>query len=689
MREGVARLSAWRRTVVVGVVGVLAAALWAATMVPAQAADHDPPVLTPTRDGVAVVAVDGARRILDPDGADGAWSPDGERVAYVARPTLHGRFSELRVIGRDGSGRRTLAPSEADVVLTEPAWSSDGRLAYVEHRHPDSRVVVRAEDGRRLAVSRPPTGAKDRAPTWADDGTLAFIREPVGAFSFRTFASRLWTLDVAGREQELVGGGRVRGRADWSPDGTRLAYPAGRSVEVVDRAGRQVASVTAPDARHVAEPVFSPDGRSLAFGTFTPWTAGAVDGEPSTLVVADLASGGVRSVADTPMQEFGVDWSPDGLRLVVTDRQNDSGCHCWTWSLHVVGADGAGLRELDGFVFASSDHARMARPAFGPGVVRRLAGPTRVETAVMVSRERFASARTVVLARADAYADALAGGPLAAEADGPLLLTSSQRLDPAVAAELTRLGARRVLLLGGERALSRGVAAALESAGLDVERIAGADRFDTARLAARRLPGARRGWIVEGIHADPRRGWPDAVAVSAFAAQRGEPILLVTHDRLPEATRAALADLPAATVVGGPAAVSQAVMDAVGAAGPTVDRVSGDDRYGTSARIADRALAAGATLDTVWFARGDDWPDSLSAGPAAAAAGGILLLVDRADLRRAPPVHDWLRARATDLGDLRLVGGPDVVAPTVAVQLERLAGGAPVAPTAGGSLAAP
>jgi Tol biopolymer transport system component len=51
-----------------------------------------------------------------------AWSPDGERIAFV-------RQAELYVINADGSGQRLLANATETVDL--PAWSPDGeKIAF-------------------------------------------------------------------------------------------------------------------------------------------------------------------------------------------------------------------------------------------------------------------------------------------------------------------------------------------------------------------------------------------------------------------------------------------------------------------------------------------------------------------------------------------------------------------------------
>ena len=80
------------------------------------------------------------------------------------------------------------------------------------------------------------------------------------------------------------------------------------------------------------------------------------------------------------------------------------------------------------------------------GEVVRLAGSERIATAVAISRAGFAdgSAGAAVLARADLFADALAGAPLAVAVGGPLMLTPGAAL-----AEATARSSRGSCLPGG------------------------------------------------------------------------------------------------------------------------------------------------------------------------------------------------------------------------------------------------
>lgn len=96
----------------------------------------------------------------------------------------------------------------------------------------------------------------------------------------------------------------------------------------------------------------------------------------------------------------------------------------------------------------------------------------------------------VFVARSDDFADALAGGPLAALRTAPLLLTATNALPEDTADELQRLDPNRIIILGGPAAVSEAVEAQLATyAGSGgVSRLAGADRFETAAKIAASLP---------------------------------------------------------------------------------------------------------------------------------------------------------------------------------------------------------
>lgn len=308
--------------------------------------------------------------------------------------------------------------------------------------------------------------------------------------------------------------------------------------------------------------------------------------------------------------------------------------------------------------------------------VRRVAGDNRVATSVAISQDRYASADTVALARADAYADALAGAPLAFQEGAPLLLTGTDALHPAVAAEITRLGATSAILLGGEAALAPAVEAQLRDLGVTtIQRVGGANRFATAASVAAALDAPAEVWVVKGNDVDPSRGWPDAMSIAPVAARVGQAILLTETDRLPGETAAAIEaieNLRRARLVGGTSAVSPAVEAAVGDLVALGDRVAGANRFATSVAAAEVGISQGHRLTNTWLARADDFADALAAGPSVAATGGSLLLVDRTSLDASLDSGEYLTEHACEIRLARVAGGTAAVADGVLTSLRGL-----------------
>ena len=162
--------------------------------------------------------------------------------------------------------------------------------------------------------------------------------------------------------------------------------------------------------------------------------------------------------------------------------------------------------------------------------VRRLAGQSRVETAVEVAFEvrRLHPGDEVLLAREDGWADSITGGGIAAERHLPVLVTASDRLSPAVAWWLAADSTSTTTLLGGTAALSDAIAASVPGP----RRIAGTDRAGTAAAIATGLwgedgTGAREFVVTNGVADD---GWAFGVAAAGLSADQDAPVLLVTDE---------------------------------------------------------------------------------------------------------------------------------------------------------------
>lgn len=294
------------------------------------------------------------------------------------------------------------------------------------------------------------------------------------------------------------------------------------------------------------------------------------------------------------------------------------------------------------------------RPALtSASPTERIAGENRYETAVRLAEKGWPSgAHTVILARGDHFADALAGTPLAYMQDAPILLTSTSLLSRETRRALQTLRPQMVIILGGEKAISPAVEHQVKQMGIMTERIAGENRYETAALIAERLGGGTKAIVASGEH------FPDALAASSYAAQQQLPILLTQQNRLPEATEAALELVEEAIVVGGEAVVSQDVFEQL----PQPRRIAGANRYETAVKVIDAFQMPAVEL---FVATGEDYADALTGAVLAAKQEAPLLLVEKG--RLSQPVKNWLDKRGVHY--VTLLGGTEAISQTVARSL--------------------
>lgn len=175
--------------------------------------------------------------------------------------------------------------------------------------------------------------------------------------------------------------------------------------------------------------------------------------------------------------------------------------------------------------------------------VHRLAGTTRIETAAAAAEAIVAETgepSQILLARADHWADAVAGGAYAADRRVPVVLTGRDHLHPVAAAFLAAHPTADVVALGGTAALSDEVVAAAGA-----RRVAGPDRVSTAIAIARELWGRGTGrpgdrFVLTPAYGDT--GWAYSLAYAPWSAAVDGPQLLV-GDEVPAPVAGYLRDL--------------------------------------------------------------------------------------------------------------------------------------------------
>lgn len=282
----------------------------------------------------------------------------------------------------------------------------------------------------------------------------------------------------------------------------------------------------------------------------------------------------------------------------------------------------------------------------------RIAGDDRFATAVELSQRAYPDGADVAyVASGENWPDALAAGPAAAHEGGPLLLVRKGEAPQIMLDELERLGAERVVIVGGQPTISSATQAQIDGLATvtEVERLGGADRYETARLIADyAFESATGAYVATG------NNFVDGLSAGAAAGHLDWPLLLVDpYRRMPAATIASLEALGAdrVRVTGSTATIPSARAGELVDAGLTVSRQGGADRFATSAIITAAAFEEPA--GSAYLASGYNYPDALAGAAVAGAQDVPLLITTNECVPRS--VHDELERQ--EVSRVTLIGG--------------------------------
>jgi putative cell wall-binding protein len=203
------------------------------------------------------------------------------------------------------------------------------------------------------------------------------------------------------------------------------------------------------------------------------------------------------------------------------------------------------------------------------GFVNRLAGMNRYTTSKVVADTVIKLTGgpnwrgPVIVTTGENFADALAGAPLGAGLDWPVLLAN-----PITGDVYMPSGMSRAVILGGTGAVPASTEAMLKATELsnsDVVRLGGATRYETAALTAEY--GVDNGLLWNGVGIATGENFPDGLTGGASAGLNRTVMLLTPTASLAPAAATALTDnkddIMTVQFFGGPGAVSTTVENQV------------------------------------------------------------------------------------------------------------------------------
>lgn len=276
------------------------------------------------------------------------------------------------------------------------------------------------------------------------------------------------------------------------------------------------------------------------------------------------------------------------------------------------------------------------------GKFTKLIGANRYETAIEVSKESFkdGEAKSVVIVGGNSVIDGLSAAPLASSVNAPILLADKNGLSSNTLAEIERacgkLYNKTVYIVGGESSVPASVKKQLmeKYPNVVVERLAGANRFDTSLSVAKKL----KNHMESSVFAVGGDGAADAMSIAPVAANKPadkvSPVLVVPKARVSKDVRDFLGQAGVRNIVavGGEASIStQALKDLKAvASAPTVDRISGSNRYDTNLAILKKYYPSNIAIKGLIVASGanDKLVDAQTSSVLASKDGYPIVLAD-------------------------------------------------------------
>lgn len=178
---------------------------------------------------------------------------------------------------------------------------------------------------------------------------------------------------------------------------------------------------------------------------------------------------------------------------------------------------------------------------------------------------------TAIVATGLNFADALSAGPMAYAAAFPMVLTDPSSLSSQAQATLQTDQIKHVIIMGGTAAISANVESQIDAMGITTQRIAGADRTQTATMLAEQVEIPLLGFTnTRAVLADGAN-FPDALSGGPHGGSLKAPIVLTEDpNTLGQYTTAWFAShnttMAEIDVLGGTAAVSSSTASAAQAA---------------------------------------------------------------------------------------------------------------------------
>ncbi|MCC6207567.1 MAG: Tol-Pal system beta propeller repeat protein TolB [Gammaproteobacteria bacterium] len=235
------------------------------------------------------------------------------RIAFVSEILEAGkRKYSLQVADSDGFNARPILKSAQP--LMSPAWSPDGnRLAYVSFETGAAAIYVQdVNTGRREIVSH--GKGMNNAPSWSSDGRkLALVLSKDGT-------PEIYILDQASKQlRRMTNNFAIDTEPVWTPDGSAIVFTSDRGggpqIYRLSVGSGETTRLTF-EGKYNARPVLSPNGKILTFVHGT--------GNQFNIATLELATGNMQVLTNSQLDES-PSFAPNGSMVIYATKDREKG----------------------------------------------------------------------------------------------------------------------------------------------------------------------------------------------------------------------------------------------------------------------------------------------------------------------------------------------------------------------------
>ncbi len=233
--------------------------------------------------------------------------------------------------------------------------------------------------------------------------------------------------------------------------------------------------------------------------------------------------------------------------------------------------------------------------------------------------------------------DMISASILARKYSAPVIFSDSDILNGYQMSQITKLGVKKVFLVGGTAVLSANFEFIFQTSGISCERICGADRYQTSIAIAKRIGTQNGVTIVAGDD------YIDALSMIPIAGKLQMPIILSRKDVLDSVQKKFVAEnvIPKSYVIGNADLISNNVVSKL----PNVQRIAtGFDVYSRNLNIIN-TFKSSLDFSNIFLAINDNSVSGLGGSVFAALNGNPIILAD--NISEKPYIESLLSENKT------------------------------------------